>query len=834
MSNLMLLPKKYSPNYAEPKVQEFWRENSIHQFDRDSDAPVFSIDTPPATISGNLHLGHIFSYCHPDFFARFWRMRGHNVFYPMGFDNNGLPTEHLVEKEIGRRADSFERDHFKDLCQRISDQYECDYKNLWNRIGLSIDWNHSYKTLDFESRKLAQLSFLDLWEKELIYRKKSPTIWCPACRTAIAQAELKDIDYPQNFVTIKFNFTNTDRDDRLPIKYLPIATTRPEMLPACVAILVNPKDDRFNIFVGEYADIPFQSRSVPVFTDPKVDPEKGTGAVMCCTFGDQTDIYWWHTYKLPLIELINKQGKLTKAAGKFADLSIKKAREEITLALSENEHLLSHETINHSLNVHERCDTPVEYISTPQWFVRIMEQKEEILNSGDKVIWHPPHMKSRFKSWVENIKWDWCISRQRSYGVKFPVWFCSKCENTIFAIKEQLPVDPASETPHENCQICGNETFIPETDVMDTWATSSLTPQIAGRWKSDSQLYNKVFPYSLRPQAHEIIRTWAFYTILKSNYHIKSIPWKNALISGWGLSGKGLTKLSKSRADKSLNPAMMIEKYSADSIRYWAASTGPGKDTIVSEEKIQIGTKVLTKIWNIARFSGNFIHEYSQNPAAEIPPITTADKWILSKLHSLIEIVTDCYENYDYAVAKAETELFFWIFTDNYIEMVKQRLYNEGSHFRYGALYTLHDCVLNQLKLFAPIIPHITEMIYQHVFNEINLDNPGPHRKSIHETSWPVAELAVINRESELVGDILVDISTFVRRYKSEHNLPLNFLLKGLVVFVENPNYILALKEAEADLASITRIEQIEIKSSNGGEQDWIFSEKGIKVNIIP
>jgi len=829
----MALPKKYSSEISEPRIQAFWRENEIHRFDIDSPAPIFSIDTPPATISGSLHLGHLYSYCHPDFFARFWRMKGHNVFYPMGFDNNGLPTEHLVEKEMGKRVDSMDRDQFQDVCQRICDQYESEYRNLWNRIGLSVDWNYSYRTIDYESRKLAQLSFIDLWEKELIYRKNSPTIWCPECRTAIAQAELNDIDCPQEFVTIKFKINSSSINKPLSIKFLPIATTRPELLPACVAIFVNPKDSRYIKAVSEFAEIPLFNRNVPILTDLNVDPTKGTGVVMCCTFGDQMDIHWWHTYKLPLIDSINKQGNLTETGGKFASLSVPKAREEITKVLIEKEYLLNQETINHSIHVHERCDTPIEYISTPQWFIRIMDQKEEILGFGDKVVWHPHHMKSRYKSWVENLNWDWCISRQRSYGVQFPVWFCSQCESVIIADNQQLPVDPHLENPQTNCHNCGNDKFRPETDVMDTWATSSLTPQIAGRWISDLQLYQKVFPFSLRPQAHEIIRTWAFYTIVKSNYHHNSIPWKNALISGWGLSGKGLLKISKSRGGGALNPSRMIEKYSADAIRYWAASTGPGKDTIVSEEKIQIGAKLITKIWNIARFSVNFIQEYSQNPATDKPPTTPADNWILSSLHSLIKNVTNYYENYDYAVAKAETEIYFWTFSNNYIEMVKQRLYNKDSHFRNGALYTLHECVLNQLKLFAPILPHITEMIFQNVFNANNLDNPEIMGKSIHKTTWPDTDLSVINKDNEFFGDMLIRIASQVRRFKSEHNLPLNSSLMGLEIYTEDTSIALDLKKAEADLASVTRIEHINIVSSIGEEQDWIIIENGVMVKII-
>ena len=372
---------------------------------------------------------------------------------------------------------------------------------------------------------------------------------------------------------------------------LQIATTRPELLPACVAIFIHPNDKRYQSLIGQTAQVPIFGQLVPILADMNADPQKGTGIVMCCTFGDQTDVAWWHTHKLPLIEAIDENGRLTAVAGQFASLSIQDARRQIKHALRESQNITAQSPISHSVRVHERCDTPVEYIITRQWFVKVLDSKEELINAGEQVKWHPSHMKSRYRAWVENLNWDWCISRQRYYGVPFPVWYCSDCGEAILAVEENLPVEPLDEGPHAPCQKCGGTSFEPDHDVMDTWATSSLTPQIAGQWLKNPDLYHKVAPFSLRPQAHEIIRTWAFYTLAKSKFHFDEIPWSDALISGWGIAGEGMGKISKSRGGGPMPPMEMIQQYSADAVRYWAASTGPGKDAIISEEKIHIRWK---------------------------------------------------------------------------------------------------------------------------------------------------------------------------------------------------------------------------------------------------
>lgn len=799
----MSLPKKYKPDEIEISLQSEWQSRGDYHFDPGSPAPVYSIDTPPPTVSGYLHLGHVYSYSHPDFIARFWRMRGLNVFYPMGYDDNGLPTERLVEKKLGITAPQVGRQAFIEKCLQVSEQAEQEYEALWKRLGLSIDWRYTYRTIDDPSRHTSQLSFLQLYKQGLAYRREAPAIWCPECNTAIAQAELNDLERQSEYVDLAFRLQDGST--------LAIATTRPELLPACVAIFVHPDDSRYTSLVGSSATVPLFDQPVPILADRAADPEKGTGAVMCCTFGDQTDVAWWHIHGLPLVEAVDPQGKMTAAAGDYAGLPLKEARLRIKENLQELGLLLDSRPSTQTVRIHERCDTPVEYILTHQWFVRILDFKEDLLAAGEQLNWNPGHMKSRYRSWVENLNWDWCISRQRYFGVPFPLWYCASCKTVILANESALPVDPLTDRPDQPCPQCGSSNFNPETDVLDTWATSSMTPQIVGRWLeaangASGNLYERVFPFSLRPQAHEIIRTWAFYTIAKSHFHFQRLPWRDVLISGWGIAGEGMGKISKSRGGGPMPPMEMVERYSADAVRYWAASTGPGKDSVISEEKIQLGAKLVTKLWNVARFSERFLDGYRP----EVPPalLSPADRWILSRAQRLIRRSTQLYEAYDYAAAKSEIEIFVWRdLADNYLEMVKQRLYNTHGPGFEAARFTLYRVLLSLIKLFAPILPHITEVIYQGIFR-----TTGDPR-SIHSTRWPEPDLSLEDEHAEEMGELLVEIATAVRRYKSEQNLPLGSGLTRLQLAGGAPEVIEALESAASDLTSITRADRIEIVS---------------------
>ncbi len=812
----MSLPKRYDPGTAEPNLQALWQKSGTYHFSLDADKPIYSIDTPPPTVSGNLHLGHTNSYSHTDFIARFWRMNGYNVFYPMGFDDNGLPTERLVEKRLGITAQQVGRSAFIQKCLEMSEEAERDYQALWQRLGLSVDWRYSYRTIDDLSRRTSQLSFLDLYRKGLAYRREAPTIWCPECHTAIAQAELNDLERQSEFVTLAFRLEDGET--------LPIATTRPELLPACVAVFVHPNDARFQRIVGQRVTVPLFEFEVPVLADVKADPEKGTGAVMCCTFGDVTDVEWWYKYNLPLKPVIGRDGTMTGAAGEFAGLSVVEARRRIIEALDMHGLLLSRQPVIQSVRVHERCDTPVEYIVTQQWFIRVLDFKKEWLEAGEQVSWYPAHMKTRYREWVENLAWDWLISRQRYFGVPIPVWYCEACSKILLAREEQLPVDPTNQKPPEACE-CGSTSYRPEEDVMDTWATSSMSPQIVGRWLTDKQLYEKVFPMTLRAQAHEIIRTWAFYTIVKSYYHFGVLPWKVVDISGWVVAGHGGSKISKSRGD-SLPPMEMIEKYSADAVRYWAASTGMGKDTTISEEKIAMGSKLVTKLWNVAKFSQRFLEDYRL--PAELPDFTPTDRWMLSRTQWLIQRVTELFQNYDYAVAKSETESFFWReLADNYLEMSKERLYDKMNEMREGARYTLYHVLLTIIKLFAPLFPYITEEIYQALFVPIEGDG------SIHNAHWPIADESLLSEMADAAGEALIEVATAIRRYKSESNISLGTELKQLQLATKEPATARMLQEARADIISVTRARQIEVVDSLDADLEEVKAEGAIEVALV-
>lgn len=828
----MSLVKRYDAQEVEPRLQAFWEESGTYQFDLTQGEEVFSIDTPPATVSGHLHLGHVYSYTHVDLIARFWRMRGRRVFYPMGFDDNGLPTERLVEKRLGLTAETVGREAFIEKCLEVGEEAEKEYRAIWQRVGLSVDWRYTYRTIDAYTRRTAQVSFIDLYRKGLAYRGEAPAIWCPECRTALAQADVNDLERESEFVTLKFRLQALDgavptgiRPEGESQAYLPIATTRPELLAACVAIFVHPEDPRYRGLAGKRAEVPLYGRTVPILEDTGADPEKGTGAVMCCTFGDSADVDWWYKHRLPLIQAIERDGRMSQASGFLSGLTIEDARRRVKERLSAGGLLVDRRPLAQAVRVHERCDTPVEFVVARQWFIRLLDFKEELLRAGEQVRWHPEGMRARYCAWVQNLNWDWCISRQRSFGVMFPLWYCSRCGEVMLADEARLPVDPLQDSPGRACA-CGGTEFTPETDVFDTWMTSSMTPQIVGRWLNNPEwdegpgprLYEQVFPFSLRPQAHDIIRTWAFYTLVKSHFHFGQQPWESALISGWGIAGEGMGKISKSRGGGPVAPMEMIQRHSADSVRYWAASTGPGKDAVINEEKIGAGSRLVTKLWNVARFAERFIlsrpeaeemkERLLQNNAEAFSP---ADRWILSRLNRLIERVTALLEQYEYAAAKSEVEGFFWNeLANNYLEFCKQRLYTPASPGHAGARFSLTRILLEVLKLFSPFLPHVTEEIYRSLFEYWE---PRPENKplSIHLSSWPQTEPAFDDGQAEQTGKELVEIATAVRRYKSERGLSLGAELASLSLSLPEPGERERLEAAGDDLMSITRARRIEL-----------------------
>lgn len=831
----MPLAKNYDPQEVEPRLSARWQQAGIYQFSPDDPRPVFSIDTPPPTISGDLHLGHMYSYTHPDIMARFRRMNGFSVYYPMGFDNNGLPTERLVEKRLGLSAAKMGRTAFIAQCLKTSQEAQVRYTAEFTRLGLSVDWMHTYRTIDENARRVSQYSFIELYRQGLAYRQEAPSTWCPECGTALAQADLNDLERLSEFVTIAFQH---DRGSRLPI-----ATTRPELLPACVAVFVHPQDSRYQHLLGSYLSVPLFGQRVPLLADPAADPHTGTGVVMCCTFGDTADVAWWKSHHLPYIAALDRSGSLAESAGRYAGLNVQEARRQIKQALSDSGILLGRSEKIQTVRVHERCDTPVEILMSPQWFINILDHKDRLLSLGEAIRWHPPSMHSRYQSWVSNLQSDWCISRQRFYGVPFPLWYCQECGLVKLAEASQLPVDPAEQQPSSPCE-CGSTSFRPETDILDTWATSSLSPQIAGGWnpaetsaasagRPGSSLYQKVFPYSLRPQAHDIIRTWAFYTVLKSEYHFSALPWREVLISGWGVAGEGMGKISKSRGGGPLPPMEMFKRYSADALRYWAASTGAGKDAVISLEKIHMGARFAVKLWNVARFSETFLAGRAALPPASEIAFTSADRWILALCQNLVRGVTKSLEEYEYAAARSEIETFFWQgLADNYLEMCKQRLYAAQSPQREGACFTLHNVLLDLLRLLAPFMPYVTEEIYLALFAD---SQPGEAaRRSIHLSPWPQPEPRFDEPAVLEFGETLINILTCVRRFKSEHSLPLASEIQRIQLAVELPGQAAFLRQAIPDLSSACRALQIDIGERLEQEATVIEAQDGIRIGIQP
>ncbi len=770
----------YDPAEMELRIQKFWEEEGVFRFDKTSKAPIYSIDTPPRTLSGTIHMGHAMSYSQMEFIARYKRMRGYNIFFPMGFDDNGLATERYVENKYDVNAKEMKREEFIDLCLKetvIGGKY---FRKVWTSLGISCDWTTLYSTIDEHCRRVAQRSFIELYPVGRLERKEDPITWCPLCETAIAQAELEDKTEDTFLTTIKFT-CNGD--------VLPIATTRPEFLAACVAVVVHPEDHRYKDLPGKKAEVPLFGQKVPIITDDRVDMNFGTGIVMICTFGDKTDVEWWRDYELETRIMIEKDGTLNENAGSYKGMTLPEGQKQILKDLKENDLVIKQETMEHTLNAHERCHTPVEFIIAKQWFVKVMDKKEELIKKGKEINWYPEYMGKRYESWVENLRWDWCISRQRHYGIPFPVWYCRNCGKIILADAEDLPVDPVNDRPPHPCE-CGCTEFDPEMDVLDTWFTSAHTPQIAALWAEPDSMMDVLFPMSLRSQAHDIIRTWAFYTIVKALYHHNNVPWSNAMISGHGLDehGKGM-HASRGNVVLSLD---MVEKHSADAVRWWASEAKLGEDLLFKEKDVVKGYRLCVKLWNAAKLVS--LHLEGKPKKVNLRDI---DRWLLGRLDMVIKAATEHFDMYQYGRAKSLIEVSFWHdFCDDYLEIVKYRLYGEKDQ---AALYTLYYGLLTYLKLLSPYVAHITEEIYQNIYKEWEKD------KSIHVSKWP-EPLGIPESKS---GQVIVDIISALRRWKSDTGFPLNRLLSRVKLYTAED--VGDLK----DVKGAMNVEKIEVTQEN-------------------
>ncbi len=747
----------------ENNVKKYWEDNDIYEFHLNplGREKNFSIDTPPPTVSGKMHMGHAFSYPHQDFIARYKRMRGYSVFYPWGFDDNGLPTERYTEKLMGIRAERVKLEDFIKACQEASAGSEKELMATWRNMGISADFKTHYTTMSSESRKISQSMFIDLVERKRAYREEAPTIRCPSCRTSISQIELKDGIISTDFVYIKFDLTDGGN--------IVIATTRPEMLSACVALFVNGTDERYRQFLNKKAIVPIYGYEVPIMSDDAIQPEKGTGAEMMCTFGDQNDLALWRKYQLPLRTVLDNAGRLNEASGLLKGMLIPDARKTIVSKLREQDRIEKIERIKHSVNLHERCDTPIEIGISTQWFVKYLDLKDQFKTRSDEVTWLPEHMKIRLDNWIDGLKWDWCISRQRFYGVPFPVWYCRSCKNMVLADKSELPVDPRVESGERKCSHCGSDELEPERDVMDTWATSSLSPRLAMLPKG---YFNELYPMDIRFQGHDIISVWAFVTIVRSEIHDGSIPWSRIFISGNVYDPLG-QKMSKSKGNV-LEPSSFIEQYGADALRFWASTSVPGEDIKIKEQDFVRGKRTVIKLYNAFKLL-EIIRSDMTLKNLEKPPENMANMWILAKLNSVVKEVTALMDQYLFSKARTQLDNFFWnTFCDNYLEIIKgygntgtdQALLDE-------TVSVSHHVFLNVLRMYAPIMPFITEEIY--------LSYPE-HGKSIHLDSWPSLTEEHIFSETEEKMDYIIEIIGKIRNLKTGNKMSMNAPVENLLI----------------------------------------------------
>jgi valyl-tRNA synthetase len=830
----MNLPEKPSIDGLEAKWDEWWQAAGTYRFDRSKTRQlVFAIDTPPPTVSGSLHVGHVMSYTHTDIIARFRRMSGREVFYPIGWDDNGLATERRVQNYFGVRCDpsvpydpNFDvsalerpddsmqipvsRRNFIDLCDRLTGEDEKAFETLFRRLGLSVDWTIHYTTVGTTSRRASQRAFLRLMDAGLAYRTEAPTMWDVDFRTAVAQAEIEDREQAGMYHRIAF-----EREGGGTVE---IETSRPELIPACVALVTHPDDERYRSLVGSTVLTPLFRVPVPVFAHPLADPEKGTGAAMICTFGDITDITWWRELGLPTRVVMEQDGRIgartfgqpgwesrdpdraNAAMAELAGLHPKQARTRIAELLSENGALLGEpQPVRHAVKFYEKGERPLEVIATRQWFVRTLQFRVRLLERGRELRWHPGYMGARYASWVEGLNTDWCISRQRFFGVPFPVWYPldadgrPRYDEPITPQESALPIDPAGDvppgfTPEQRGAPGG---FMGDPDVMDTWGTSSLSPQIAGGWEDDPDLFARVFPMDLRPQAHDIIRTWLFYTVLRAELQHGSLPWSDAAISGFVLD-PDRKKMSKSKGNV-ITPIEMFERHSADAVRYWAGSARLGVDAAFDEQQMKVGRKLAIKILNASRFALSL-------EAAESPILDPLDRSMLLRLSRVVTEATEAFDGYDHARALEVVERFFWGFTDDYLELVKGRAYGSGDPEAAGsAVASLRQALSVLLRLFAPFLPFVTEEVWS-----------WWREGSVHRTAWPnEAELTSITSGADpAVYEMGASVLGEVRKCKALAKLSVRAEVERVVVR-DSPERLSALAGVVDDVRQAGNIAEI-------------------------
>ena len=833
------VPDKPALEGLETKWQQRWDADGTFEFDRSkSRESIFSIDTPPPTVSGSLHIGHVFSYTHTDVIARFQRMRGREVFYPMGWDDNGLPTERRVQNYYGVRCDpslpyvanfqpppeppkqplSVSRPNFVELCLRLTKEDEQAFEHLWRYLGLSVDWSMTYATIDKRSQRVSQIGFLHLLKRGLAYQLEAPTLWDVDFRTAVAQAELEDREREGAYHRLRF-----DRPDGGAVE---IETTRPELLPACVALVAHPDDERYKPMFGKDVFTPLFRARVPVRAHELADPEKGSGIAMICTFGDITDVTWWRELSLPVRAVIQPNGTLRpiawgepgwetqdaaaaqQAYDQISGQSINKARAKVVELLRASGSMIGEpRPIMHNVKFYEKGDRPLEIVTSRQWFIKTLDFRSALIERGRQLQWHPDYMRVRFENWVNGLNGDWCISRQRFFGVPFPLWYpidkhgIVDYARPIVPDEGLLPIDPSTDVPdgYRAEQRGKANGFTGDADVMDTWATSSMTPQIASGWCQDEELHARVFPMDLRPQGHDIIRTWLFSTVLRAHLEHDSLPWAHAALSGF-VTDPDRKKMSKSKGNV-VTPFALLEEHGSDGVRYWAAKGGPGVDTIFDAAQMKVGRRLAIKILNASKFI--------LGKAEPIGPVTSAvDRAMLSHLAVLVRETTQALEDYEYGRAIDLVEREFWGFCDDYLEFVKGRRYGEqGAAAAASANAALVAALSVYLRLFAPYLPFATEEVWS-----------WWKEGSVHRARWPnESELTAIMRDvtdddrekwryaREVLGE--------VRRRRSEAKQPLKVPIVRAVI-ADTTARLSHLDVVEADLRAAVRIDSIERRTA--------------------
>ncbi|PSP73622.1 valine--tRNA ligase [Halobacteriales archaeon QS_3_64_16] len=787
------IPETYDPDAIEPKWRDQWAGSDLYRYERsgegseedreeaddidaadtppESDRPDYVIDTPPPYPTGDFHIGNALGWCYMDFAARYHRLQGENVLFPQGWDCHGLPTEVKVEENKDTHRTDVSREQFREWCTSHTETQIDSMKATMDELGLSQDWSAEFRTMDPEYWGRTQRSFAAMAEDDYVYRDEHPVNWCPRCETAIADAEVEAIDRGGALYYVSFPGAGEDADtDTDAEDGIEIATTRPELMAACVAIAVHPEDDRYDGRAGETVEVPLFGQDVEILADSEVDPDFGTGAVMICTFGDKQDVSWWQEYDLPLRQVFTEDGRLTEDVAEFGGLEIGEAKERIATELQKSGHLDDEEPVEQSVGACWRCDTPIEILSKEQWFVRV--DTEEILDKAQDVEWIPAHAYSRLEDWADGMEWDWVISRQRVFATPIPAWFCAECGHVHVADSEDLPVEPTEEDPEiDSCPECGASDWAGETDVMDTWMDSSISPLFVSGWPEES-----FSPVSLRPQGHDIIRTWAFYTLLRTAALEDQVPWEEALIHGM-VFGEDGNKMSKSR-DNFVQPEEVVEKHSADAFRQAIALGGqPGSDIQFQPKEVTSAARFLTKTWNITRFATDHLEE---DLAVEDPAYRDADRWILSRCSQVASEVARDMDDYRFDRALRELREFVWHdLADDYVELIKGRLYEGRPGERDAARHALATVLEASLRMLAPFAPFLAEEAYSHL--------PGTEG-SVHATVWPA--LDAHDEDAQQRGALIAAVASEVRAWKSETGRALNADLERIEIYPEGTDHL--------------------------------------------